>query len=171
MTDNMVEAYNDEVRVQRMIKVLEYQVDQGVSIAAACEATGLAESTFHSWNKKGMLNEYLAETKASRSCIIQGQATLALPRVVAYMVKLATGEAVARGASPIRAAELVLKMAGVTGAGVSGSTGETNINILNLLPQQVCFGPMEGGRPALDDQGRIVVPAEIIEGEAIEVED
>lgn len=168
---SVAEAYTEEVRVQRMVKVLEYQVARGVSIAVACKETGLPESTFHLWNRKGVLAEYLADAKASRVSVIQGQAVLALPEVMEHMISLSTGKKVARGASPIRAAELVLKIAGVSGAGDSRGTGiAPNVNILNLLPQQVVF-QVEGGHPAIDDQGRLVVPPEIIEGEVIEVED
>ena len=114
------------------------------------------------------MEEATADTRAALVSVGKAQAVLALPDVMEYMVKLATGETVARGASPIRAAEFVLKMAGVTGVGAAGSAGETNINILNLLPQQVVF-PLESGRPILDDQGRLVAQEEIIEGEAVEV--
>ena len=171
----IVEEYNDAVKAQRCIEVLEYKQDHSVSTADACQAMGLAESTFYYWRKQGALQVHMEEstarTRAALVSIGQAQAVLALPDVMEYMVKLATGEMVARGASPIRAAEFVMKMAGVSGAETPPAGAETNINIMNLLPQQVCFGRMEGGHPTLDDQGRIIVPAEIVEGEVVEVED
>lgn len=179
MTDKeqvSIEEYNDAIKAQKCISVLEYKREHSCSTATACEAVGLAESTFYYWRKQGKLQVYMeeatAETRAALVSVGQAQAVLALPDVMEYMIALATGEEIARGASPIRAAEFVMKMAGISGAGSGGGAGETNINILNLLPQQVNFGPMEGGRPTLDEQGRIIVPAaEIIEGEAIEIED
>lgn len=163
-----MEEYTEEVRVQRLIQVLEYQVESSCSIAKACRETGLAESTFYSWLKGGVLDEYLAEAKEARVSAIQGQATLSLPDIMEHMVALATGEKVARGASPIRAAEFVLKVAGVGGSVGSAGGIAANVNILNLLPQQVVF-QVEGGHPALDDQGRLVAQPEIIEGEVVEV--
>lgn len=171
MTDNdQVVKYNDAIKAQKCIEVLEHKRQNHCSTAAACVAVGLAESTFYYWRKQGKLQAYMeeatADTRAALVSVGKAQAVLALPDVMDYMVKLATGETVARGASPIRAAEFVLKMAGVSGVGPA--TGETNINILNLLPQQVVF-PLESGRPTLDDQGRLIAQEEVIEGEAVEV--
>lgn len=167
MAETAMTDYTEEVRVQRMVKVLEHQVEHGGSIAEACEATGLSESTFHSWNKKGVLDDYLALTKESRVSTIRGQATLALPDVMEHMIALATGAIEQRGASSIRAAEFVLKVAGVqAGSGTPGVA--PNVNILNLLPEQVVF-KVSGGHPTLDDQGRLVAQEDIIEGEAVPV--
>ena len=82
-----------------------------------------------------------------------------------YMIEIATGRKVVRGANPIAAARFVYSAAGLRDhASRSQSAGKTNV--LAFLPELVTFNVVQG-TPAVDSKGRM----EIIDGEVEDLDD
>ena len=159
-----VKQYQDEVRVRRALAVMDYQVTHGVSIQDACNACNVAERTFYRWLNEGVLVDHLAGCQEGREKMVRARALYAVEEIVGYMVEIASGAKVVRGANPIAEAKFVYKVAGFE-AGTSPTT-YSQTNVLMGLPEMVRFEIVDAN-PVLDDQGRL----EIIDGELEEPAD
>lgn len=157
-----IEETTTEVKLQRALAVIEHQVKHNSSVEAACRACGVSKTSFYRWVGDGILTEYLAQCRESRTKTVQAIAAEAMPDVMAYMIRLATGQETVRGASPIAAAEFVAKAGGLRLSGERERSHQTNIV---FLPQMATFHVAEGGL-VRNDEGKI----EIVEGEVTELE-
>jgi len=161
-TNIALEEVTQEIKVQRCLAVVEHQVRNNSSVAAACRATGVPKRSFYRWIGEGVLTDYLAKCKESRTKTIRTMAAEAMPDVMRYMIALATGQETVRGASPIAAAEFVVKAGGLRLSDERERSAQTNIV---FLPQMATFHVKEGGL-VRDSSGEI----EILEGTVEEVD-
>ena len=160
-----MEQLKDEVRVRRALAVMEHQVTHGGSIRDACEVCNVPERTFFRWVNQGVLGDYLTGCRESRVEVASAMAAEALPDVMCYMIEIATGRKVMRGANPIAATRFVYSAAVLRDhASRSQSAGKTNV--LAFLPELVTFNVVQG-TPAVDSKGRM----EIIDGEVEDLDD
>lgn len=151
-----LKQYGDEVRVRRALAVLDYQVEHGASIQEACEACNVPHRTFNRWVKDGLLAEYLDACREGRLKVLRLTALNAVESVMRYMIKIATGEKIVRGANPIAAAKFVFEMAGLGPATERPQPPSTVANVLVGMPQQVVFN-IKDGMPVTDPEGRPIV--------------
>ena len=157
-----IEEYNDEVKVAKLLRVLTHQTEHHSTLTKACETVGLPVPTFYRWIGEGRLGDAITEMREQRATTLQALAVQAMPGVLRYMIRVATGNVEARGANPISAARLVAQFAGmIDGAEHQDGPAQT----FNFYPEQLLFA-MGDGRPRLDDQGRL----QAIEAEWEEVE-
>lgn len=158
-----VEAVKDEVRLQRALAVHLRQVEEGLTIREACQACNVPERTFYRWVAGGVLDGYLAECREGRSMAAATMAAEAIPDIMRYMIGIASGTEVVRGANPIAAAQLVFGAAGVKAEMAPPAAPDSKSpTILTFMPQLVTFR-VEHGSPVTED-GTL-----IIEGESIDL--
>ena len=150
MTD--LEVYNDEVRLQQALEVMQYQVEHNCSVREACKEVGVAERTFYRWLNDGVLTDTIEIMRESRAKALRGMATGAMPDILQNMIELATGKKEVRGASPVAAAKFVLEIAKIF-AGEKDESATPTINV--FLPEFSRF-KVEAGAP------------QILEGEIVE---
>lgn len=162
MTDAIVEV-TDEIRLQRALTVMAHRIAHGSTIKAACEACNVPERTFYDWVEQGVLGDYLAQCQEARATVASTIAAEVVPDVMQYMIAIATGAKVVRGANPIAAAQFVFAAAGVKEPVASAAELPGGPTVLQFLPQMVTFNVIQG-IPA-------VLSANVIEGEAEEVPD
>lgn len=148
----LVKQYRDAVKVERMTRVMDLQIHEGLSIGEACDAVKLPKTTFLKWLQDGVLTEYLADLHRAHRDAAAAAAAEALPRVISYMVAIATGEQQVMNASPVAAARFVVEVADSSGQEKGGPTQTT------FVPQQVVV-MVQGGTPRTDDAGRVVIDA------------
>jgi len=165
MSDPLV-LVNEELRLQRTLAVIERHVATGEPINACCDACSVPTSTFYSWIADGVLDTYLEECRKSRTDTAAAMAAEAIPDITSYLVRVATGQVRVRGANPIAAAQLILRIAGVGPGGEKSAADLPAVptNVLAYIPQLVQF-TIIGGMPAKDKEGKFVV----IDGEAKEI--
>ena len=162
-----VEEYRREVQVECLIRVMSHQFEEGLTVAEACEAEGLAPSTFYYLLNQGVLNEYLAELRKSRVEHAQSLAAASLPEVIQHQIDIATGQVEpGSGVNPTSAAKFVAAQAGASGK-KSGGQGRSPSSARAFLPQMVVFA-IQGGAPITDEEGRLVVDG--IHSDAIDLE-
>lgn len=159
------EQLKDEVRVRRALAVIDHQVTHGGSIRDACEACNVPERSFFRWVNQGVLANHLAECRESRSKVASMMAAEALTDVMHYMIEIATGRKVVRGANPIAAARFVYSAAGLRDR-TSPPKPSGKTNVLAFLPELVTFNVVQGTL-AVDSEGRM----EIIDGEVEDLDD
>ena len=123
-----LELYQDEVRFQRALAVIEHQVTHGSSTRKACEACNVPVSTFYKWLQDGVLTEYLTDARRGRAELTSAVANEAAPDVLRYMIALATGKTQVRGANPVAAAKLVLEIAAGKGTTSAAEGGRPTTN-------------------------------------------
>jgi hypothetical protein len=153
MTDATdLELYNDEVRLQQALQVMQYQVEHNCTIREACAEIGVAERTFYRWLNEGVLTDTIEIMRESRSKALRGMATGAMPDILQYMIELASGHKTVRGASPVAAAKFVLEIAKIF-AGEKDESATPTITV--FLPEFSRF-KVEAGVP------------EVLEGEVVE---
>lgn len=158
-----IEELKEEVRVRRVLAVLDYLVEHGCSISEACEACNVPVRSFFRWVEQGILTDYLAECRESRRQVASVIAAEAIPDVMHYMIEIATGRKVVRGANPVAAARFVSDAMGFKEPTSAAEVGSGRPAVLALLPEMVTFR-VEHGVPAVDSDGYM-----IIEGEAEEI--
>jgi len=160
---NEIETVKDEVKLQRALSVLTHQVEEGLTVREACRACNVPERTFYRWIAEGLLTDHLAECRMGRAKAAATMAAEAIPDIMQYMINIASGTKVARGANPIAAAQLVFSAAGVKSEmAPSSSQAHETPTILAFMPQLVTF-KVEHGSPATED-GTL-----IIEGQAVDL--
>jgi hypothetical protein len=158
-----ITAVKDEVKIQRALAVLAHQVAEGSTIREACVACDVKERTFYRWISEGLLANHLAECREGRSKAAATMAAEAIPDIMGYMIEIASGKNVVRGANPIAAAQLVFTAAGVKTEMAPVSQPEIDTpTILAFMPQLVTF-KVEHGSPVTED-GTL-----IIEGSAVDL--
>ena len=158
-----VDAVKDEVRLQRALAVLACQIEEGSTIHDACKACNVPERTFYRWVAEGVLEVHLAECREGRAKAAATMAAEAIPDIMRYMIRIASGVQAVRGANPIAAAQLVFNAAGVKSemAPTTPPSADTP-TILAFMPQLVTF-KVEHGSPVAED-GTL-----IIEGQAVDM--
>ena len=168
MANSSVEKFDREVKAQKCLAVLDYQIQHGCNRTEACEALGLSVRTVNSWLSSGVLDGYLddlaeARTRDARNIILNRWEDIVL-----HMAMMASGERVTRG-NPVTAAEWCAKFAGIKPQTEPAPIHQTNI--LVHMPEQVHFD-VKDGTPRLTGEGRPVVikPAaeEVLDGELID---
>ena len=162
---DQIQQLNSEVVFQRALAVVEHQVENGSTVTEACEAMDVPRAMFYKWVKQGVLADYLAEARKSRSEVAHTMAAGKLPDVMGYMIQIATGKVKLRGASPIAAAKFVWDVVGAGVAQPDSEVEEAAPISLTFVPQMVVFN-VTGGAPRMADDGSM----EIIEGEFTENE-
>ena len=151
--------YNRTVRFRRTLAVMRYQVENGASVQEACKACNVPERTFYRWISEGTLDDYLAECSEGWSKAVAAQALEAVGAIMMYMIEIASGAKVVRGANPIAAAKFVFKFAGLEPY-TRTPKSDGNTDVLLGMPKQVQFLVVDGS-PVLDKHGRVM----IIDGE------
>jgi hypothetical protein len=151
--NNQLAAYHDEVRLRRVLAVIEHQVKNGSTVPEACEACSVSERSFYRWIGDGILADYLADCQKSRSGAATALAAESVPDVMNYMISIATGKTQARGANPIAAAQLIFRIAGLQGGDSAGDKGKAP-NVLAFLPQMMTLNIVQS--PNVHGQGEIV---------------
>lgn len=157
---DQIEKLNAEVTFQRALAVVEHQVEHGSKVQEACAAVGVPRATFYKWVRQGVLADYLAEARSSRSEVAHTMAAGRLPDIMGYMIDIATGKTKLRGASPIAAAKFVWDVVGAGVAQPDDEVEEATPVSLMFVPEMVVFN-VTGGAPRIGDDGSM----EIIEGE------
>jgi hypothetical protein len=151
-----IEKYDEAIRRERLLKVFKSQAG-GATLGEACKSAGITPRSFHRWIAGGLLTDHLDQMRESQGEMLRAEALDAVPRVLTFLVEIATGERVARGASPVKAAQLVLQIAGVAPdqPGVSRET----VNFIALIPQQARF-VITKGAPVTEDGCPLIIDGE-----------
>ena len=159
-----IELINEEIRAQRALAVMEHRVTSGSTIREACLACNVPESTFYDWAASGVLTEYLMDCREGRSKVASTIAAEAIPDILQYMVKIATGQEKRKTVNPVAAAQFVFSVAGVKKGLTSAAEPRSGPPaVLAFIPQMVTFR-IEHGVPVSG------ADIEIIEGEAEEID-
>ena len=85
--------------------------------------------------------------------MVRARALHAVEEVMKYVIELATGHKVVRGANPIAAAKFVYKMGGLEPR-TSPTTVHSQTNVLVGLPEMVRF-KIVNDNPVVDEEGRL----------------
>ena len=155
----------DEVRVRRALAVTGYQVTHGVSIRHACRACAVPERTFYRWLNEGVPVDHLVGCQEGRAKMVRARAFHAVEEAMKYVIEIATGHKVVRGANPIASAKFVYKMGGLEPR-TSPTASYCQTNVLVGLAEMVRSDIVDGN-PVVDDQGRL----KTIDGELAEPAD
>jgi hypothetical protein len=152
--ETAIEEFNAEVKLQQCLLVMQAKVRRSLNTEEACAEINLSPRTFYQWMKDGVLRDYLVECKDIRHQEASVMANEAVPDIMSYHIKIATGKEFARGTPPHVAAELVMKAAsGKELAPSEGFLPDGKAPVLQFCPQSMTMTIGEQGpRPATEEE-------------------
>ena len=157
--DTSLEQYQDVRKAILVANVLAYQLEHNTTLNAALEACDVKRSTFYRWLGEGAAGPVLEASRQVSLVEMHSSAIAAVPDVMAYVVALATGKENHHRVDPLKAVEMVLRIAQVYSPTAMPPPGTHQVNLAALLPQQVSFR-IEAGAPVVGDDGALVIDAE-----------
>jgi hypothetical protein len=165
MEEESLALFNEDLRFHTMVRILD-RCRAGQSITNAVKSESISRQTFYNWLREGVLDEYMRLERSTAFAQISSKAMDAIPQVLNYMVRCATGLDPDSGVNPVAAAKFILEVAQLSVSAMAPiehapETDKPKVQaplIANMVfvPDQFHIH-VKDGRAVLDDTGRMQV--------------